>query len=276
MIDWERAYQRLAEVPFQPRAVAHAFALATGARRVVYFPPAAAGLAPEGIDAVGARIRRYIPSAFEFSERCIGNGRDGLCPVADRDPGLWFTVRLAKRAGGVAVLQAPHPPDEAFSTFCLVALARIIADAEVTAAREHAARDPLTGLLRREALEAQVARMERYIVIAIDCNGLKAINDTQGHAAGDRYLQAAAAALQHAVRTGDPVARFGGDEFVVVGPSLDVVGRVRSCLAAASVSASLGAAVAPDDGMDFASVLARADARMYEEKRAYHEMRGAR
>ncbi len=84
--------------------------------------------------------------------------------------------------------------------------------------------DPLTGLRNRrgldEALERAEARARRYgtpaAVALLDVDGLKAVNDRHGHAAGDALLQEVAAALVEGARTADVVARVGGDEFAVL------------------------------------------------------------
>lgn len=84
--------------------------------------------------------------------------------------------------------------------------------------------DPLTAVHNRRALEQALARAASraqrdarpYSVLLIDVDGLKSLNDRQGHAAGDRGLRLIATAATEAVRGYDLVARYGGDEFVVV------------------------------------------------------------
>ena len=86
-----------------------------------------------------------------------------------------------------------------------------------------ATRDSLTGLLNRRGLDEQLRRLlaaarrhdERGVVIFIDLDGFKAINDTMGHHAGDAMLRHLADLLTANVRESDVVARIGGDEFVV-------------------------------------------------------------
>ena len=105
--------------------------------------------------------------------------------------------------------------------------------------RDEARTDPLTGLWNRRALDEQlqeaVGRVLAVLVL-LDVDGLKRINDAQGHAAGDRGLQLVAGALQRSVRSGDMACRWGGDEFALLLLATDlqggqqVVGRVLEAL----------------------------------------------
>jgi diguanylate cyclase (GGDEF)-like protein len=141
--------------------------------------------------------------------------------------------------------------------------------------------DPLTGLLNRRAwdrlVEAESARFSALgdptVVVMLDLDRLKAVNDEHGHAAGDAYIQAASSALQAAVRAGDIVARLGGDEFGVLMPGCTEalapqrVGQIETLLSAADVKGSLGwAPISVQRG--FRAALAEADAAMYAAKRA--------
>ena len=91
-----------------------------------------------------------------------------------------------------------------------------------SAAEEQALTDTLTGLRNRRAmdiaLDAMLADGMPFALLHLDLDFFKAVNDTHGHAAGDHVLRAAASALTSATRTGDTVARVGGDEFVVLLP----------------------------------------------------------
>ena len=97
-------------------------------------------------------------------------------------------------------------------------------EAEIEHLRQLSVTDEATGLLNRrgftEAMRRALTRSERYgetgLLIIIDLDGFKAINDTHGHAAGDFVLQTVSNVLRHCVRQVDDVARIGGDEFAVL------------------------------------------------------------
>ncbi len=154
---------------------------------------------------------------------------------------------------------------------------------------QHAAlHDAVTGLANRrmldDALVAAVARAGRsrrpVAVIFTDLDHFKALNDTFGHATGDHVLRVVAERLEHAARTGDLVARFGGDEFVtlVLDASVDqldgAVARIRDAVAQPistagavhHVTASVGVAVW-HPGMTAEELLVAADGAMYADKR---------
>lgn len=151
----------------------------------------------------------------------------------------------------------------------------------------HALIDPLTGIANRRCLVQELRRLLAEArrgrgavqVAFIDLDGFKAINDRHGHEAGDRFLVHIAARLTASIRAGDFVARYGGDEFVVVVPDsglADLRGRLERLTCGRYVSsgltidyagASVGVAVSAPDETDVERLLARADAAMYESKR---------
>jgi diguanylate cyclase (GGDEF)-like protein len=144
--------------------------------------------------------------------------------------------------------------------------------------------DDLTGLPNRREFERltdeALLAAERFgtglCVMLIDLNGFKAINDTRGHQFGDLVLRAAAARLTQSVREGDVVGRWGGDEFVVLLPSVAAGSGVRSSaerlaagLAAGpiaedvTVTAAIGAALFPRHGRTLDDLIRAADEAMY-------------
>lgn len=167
-----------------------------------------------------------------------------------------------------------------------------------------AATDPLTGLPNRRALTealqrllAQGRRQDMGVLIAfLDLDGFKAINDTHGHEVGDRFLVDVAQRLRAVLRAEDFVARFGGDEFVVIGPGPLVGDAVRGAeyafgqrLARATQGvytvpggridydgASVGViTVQPHQGTDAAEALRQADQVMYQAKLSRRRERAA-
>lgn len=93
------------------------------------------------------------------------------------------------------------------------------------AAEEQAFTDTLTGLKNRRAMDHVLARLldnrEGFAVMQIDLDFFKAVNDNLGHAAGDHVLQAVAQIMVEETRTGDTIARVGGDEFTVILPNVE-------------------------------------------------------
>lgn len=162
---------------------------------------------------------------------------------------------------------------------------------EITRTQHLALHDPLTGLPNRRLLEDRltkaVERAERsegrLAVLLIDLDNFKEINDTYGHAVGDEVLRVVATRLQMRVRKADTIARAGGDEFLVVVSDLlqphgaeVLAGKLMSDLsepvvlgeATLRASASIGVAIYPDDAQTAEGLCEKADAAMYEQKRA--------
>ena len=166
------------------------------------------------------------------------------------------------------------------------------ADAEDLAAlADLARRDALTGLANRrafeEALRREVARARRsgsaLSVVALDVDHFKRVNDTHGHAAGDVALAEVATRAQRALRTEDLLARVGGEELAALLPgatlaaAAEVAERIRHAVCessipvgttAVSLTVSLGCASLDAEEREAAPLLARADARLYDAKRA--------
>lgn len=169
-------------------------------------------------------------------------------------------------------------------------LLRELADAEAEIARR-ATTDPLTGLLSRQGLTARVpevrGRAQRsgapVSVWFLDVRGLKRANDEHGHEFGDQVLVDTAHALRASVRADDVVARWGGDEFVVLGVGSEgsaeaLHERIVAHLAAQGAArrdwwsgdVTIGTATASHD-TEFAELLQRADRDMYRRRTSRHD-----
>ena len=153
---------------------------------------------------------------------------------------------------------------------------------------ELSVRDGLTGLVNRSELEARLrsglrnAALERAPLsfLLVDIDYFKQVNDEHGHLAGDEVLRQVAALLSAAVRAGDTVGRYGGDELAVLLPAapqeqaLEIAGRVRAALAGhpiqqrfGPITLSIGAATT-SGALTPASLIAAADHALYEVKQA--------
>lgn len=189
--------------------------------------------------------------------------------------------------------RAPHPVNLAAAvvnhlTLVLMTVASLVAwheEAEQALVRL-AHTDPLTGLLNRRGFEHQaggaLARALRHaeptVLLMIDIDHFKAINDRHGHAGGDEALRLFARALRQSLRRGDLCARYGGEEFCVLLHRADgsaasrFDARLRQALQALAPSAgeaiafSAGVAVYGRDGGDVHALVSNADAALYRAK----------
>jgi diguanylate cyclase (GGDEF)-like protein/PAS domain S-box-containing protein len=158
-------------------------------------------------------------------------------------------------------------------------------------ARRSANHDLLTGLPNRLSLEGSLTEVIReaeatkrgFALLFVDLDRFKAINDTLGHDVGDEVLRTVSARLIESVRGGDIVARPGGDEFIVLLPSIAgdeavdmiaqrIIRRVREPMEIDGhelfVGASIGVATFPEDGRAARALVSHADAAMYRAKRS--------
>lgn len=143
-------------------------------------------------------------------------------------------------------------------------------------------KDPLTGLLNRQAYYADISNdpAEISALISIDMNGLKTINDTEGHKAGDVAISTIAGCFLRAAKRKQLVYRVGGDEFVVVCRKVseeDVIAltkRIHQQVDATKYSCSVGYSYSHDGKKPIDELLSESDANMYAEKQQYYKKTG--
>ncbi|HEY5622238.1 MAG TPA: GGDEF domain-containing protein, partial [Gammaproteobacteria bacterium] len=202
---------------------------------------------------------------------------------------------LAVLRGGVGIL-TPALATQAtgiLAPFLLVAfLTSMLAENILTAKRRIRSlsdRDELTKIYNIGAFmrlaqseHSRAIRVERaYSILMIDVDGLKRINDTLGHEAGNRALMLVADALTRITRTEDVAARYGGDEFILLLPGIERDGaeelaqRIRNVVFSSTlevgpkmvrVNVSVGCASFPTDGADIEALMQAADRAMYRDK----------
>lgn len=217
---------------------------------------------------------------------------DDAMLVALRSTGAWTGELWRHRPDGARFLERRSVSpvrDPSGATSHYIFVIRDITEAHVKdeQLRHLANHDQLTGLANRGQLSTRLARqleaVERLAVLFLDLDGFKAINDNLGHDAGDALLQILASRLRACLDEGATIARFGGDEFVVV---LAEPSQVRDCGAVAArilgalqtpvvvsgtqvqVGTCIGIATYPQDGTSAQALLKHADLALYAAKAA--------
>ncbi len=161
---------------------------------------------------------------------------------------------------------------------------------DIAVLRNLASTDELTGLLNRrtfldkarDALQAFKFQGPQFAMMMVDIDQFKAINDARGHAAGDHVIHDVAARIDDVVRPSDLVARFGGEEFIVLAydigldPATKLAERLRAAIASVPIAAggadvvvtiSIGVAIVEPFDKDVQGVIERADLALYAAKR---------
>ncbi len=201
---------------------------------------------------------------------------------------------LVRRDGKESAIEdsaAPVRDRDGHVTGAVIVFRDVGAALETSRQMSHLAQhDTLTGLPNRllltdrltEAMALARRRRQPLAVLFLDIDGFKDINDARGHLTGDRLLQSIAATLTRTLRKSDTVSRYGGDEFVIVLTALEnpahgalVATKVLQVIAEphpttgeeVRVTASAGVALYPEHGQDAVTLVANADAAMYEAKR---------
>jgi diguanylate cyclase (GGDEF)-like protein len=234
------------------------------------------------------------PVRVATSPDCIDFTRDALAGQAGLAAGL-IVPMVGTGAATALELYSRNPraaDDDALDSLRVISLqiAQYVQRKEAERNLRHVAmHDDLTGLLNRAALQLEMGRAikrsnrrrKRFAVMFVDLDRFKHINDTLGHGVGDAMIRTCGERLRAALRADDVVARFGGDEFVLLIENLSetadaerVAEKALACCAEPfqveghelHVSASIGVSIYPDDGIDAETLLKHADVAMYRAK----------
>jgi len=179
-------------------------------------------------------------------------------------------------------------------TYFLAVQEDITQQKELANRQEHlATHDPLTGLANRTLLQDRFSQAvlhakrkhNKFALFLCDLNEFKVVNDTFGHNFGDKVLKNISENLQAIVREEDTIARYGGDEFIIIVEHLqnnqdieDVLNilKLNSAIdlkdseGECYMSMSIGHATFPSDGMELEQLIQIADSKMYESKKIYY------
>ncbi|KAF7599050.1 MAG: hypothetical protein CGU29_09075 [Candidatus Dactylopiibacterium carminicum] len=253
-------------------SVNKAFTVLTG-----HEPMSVSGQTPAILSSVRQGLNQYDRIWREAAMRGVWQGEVWQRRREGGEFPVWLSISVVRDRGG------------AIANF--VAVFSDITERKANEARIAflAHHDPLTSLPNRtlfqDRLEQALARCERnggrLALLFLDLDRFKTINDSLGHLAGDRLLQAVAERLRHCVRDTDTICRQGGDEFIIVLPDVldsEVSARVAEKILrrlaepfeidgnALGTSFSIGIAVYPNDGRQASVLMKNADTAMYHAK----------
>lgn len=204
-----------------------------------------------------------------------------------------YTIRLKHASGMPLICEVSGTlidwdGEPAVLNFISDVTLRVRQEQEIKFIAQH---DQLTNLPNRSLLEDRLSlaiaaaerRQERLAVLFIDLDRFKPVNDIYGHETGDWLLQQVAERLTNAVRKSDTVARWGGDEFIILLPGIQLEAQIRAICekivtsiqspfitktaAKLTISCSIGVAVYPDHGLEADELLHVSDKGMYQAKR---------
>ncbi len=259
--------------------------------------PAVSVIGVVAFNAIGARdtlsvwATTFLPDDVSVDDFAVASGVRQIATTVDSAPNVYV---VAATDDSVTL-----PAEEVrfyMLTFALALVLLMLAGATLVVEHrnlvERASFDPLTKLPNRGEFERRAADVistcERhgssFCLLLFDLDGFKQVNDTYGHSAGDEMLRVVGNRLRKAVRDDDIVARWGGDEFVVVMPGIadDAMGARRAEQLAEQISGrtrldgvndalrvkvSVGVAVWPRHGVELDRLVEAADQAMYHAKR---------
>lgn len=217
--------------------------------------------------------------------RTIAGGLLSLCAVLIIYLPQWKAYWL-----GATLFVAINLFQSGFSRFCLMekGLRQLGLRSEMDEIRALSISDPLTNLPNRTALESEIVKAinlaqrheHKVAMLFIDLDNFKQVNDIQGHKVGDELLITVANIIKTKLRNYDILARWGGDEFVVILPDIKVAKQVKLVgdkimqavndelknAEKVNTTLSIGAALFPDDASDMESLLIQADKAMFHAK----------
>ena len=171
--------------------------------------------------------------------------------------------------------------EEYSSIFCITIAIALFAYFEFSVL-QLTKKDSLTGLLNRHAYFSDVSNDSKSVtaIISIDMNGLKAINDTAGHAAGDEALVTLALCFMKPLRNKQSGYRVGGDEFIIVCRKtseeevLNILNQIRKSVSETEYSCAIGYSYNSDGNKTVEDLLKESDQMMYKEKEKYYQDSG--
>ena len=245
---------------------------------------------------LGQKIQSLIPEGF--AERLIADATRTAAEALAQQIGSGIELSGLRKDGTrfpIEIMLSPLESPEGILVTAAIRNISVRKDAEKHLAQTmeqiaHSAQyDSLTGLPNRlllnDRLGQAIALAHRHsgqvVVMFLDLDGFKHINDSLGHSTGDKLLQSIAKRLAESIRAPDTVSRQGGDEFIVLlqeivhlKDAVTVARRVLAALAEAHsighqvlhVTASIGVSLYPDDGLDAETLIKNADTAMYQAK----------
>jgi diguanylate cyclase (GGDEF)-like protein len=206
---------------------------------------------------------------------------------------IYVLMSNAELAGGELSVQPLSELMARFAPFLLVAYLTTMLSADLQYSRqmfrELAEKDDMTGLLNKRSFRLELEREfksavrydRQFSIMMIDADNLKEVNDVYGHEAGDKMILMIASTIRECVRESDVIARYGGDEFVVLmtdtsdRQASELGVRIKTSITNTSFnhlgkevrsSVSIGIACYPEDGADQNEILELADQALYKSK----------